>query len=79
MTSKKTVPSTAKPVILHQLDDTRRQHRIVLMRDGRPDEGQWFELHQLAVYKSLFASVIEKDGLPEGIFTVTRKAYEVLS
>lgn len=77
--SKKATATTAKPVYLHQLDAQRRQHRIVIFRDGRPDEGQWFELHQIATYKTLFASVIEKDGLPEGIFTVTRKVYEVLS
>ena len=68
-----------KPFLFHQIDSVRRQHRIVLVRDGRPDEGSWFELSQIAVYKTYLASVIEKDGLPEGIFTVTRKAYEVLA
>jgi hypothetical protein len=77
--SKKQVTPPARPTLIHQIDSVRRQHRIVLMRDGRPDEGPWFELHQIAVYKTYLAGLIEKDGLPEGIFTVTRKAYEVLA
>tara|TARA_R110000868_G_scaffold395714_1_gene667578 strand:+ start:247 stop:489 length:243 start_codon:yes stop_codon:yes gene_type:complete len=80
MSKKQAVTSpTAKPALIHQIDSVRRQHRIILMRDGRPDEGSWFDIHQIAIYKTFFASMIEKDGFPEGIFTVTRKAYEVLA
>ena len=76
---KPTKSPQPKTTVLHQIDSVRRQHRIVFMRDGRPDEGSWFELSQLAVYRGHFASVIEKDGLPEGVFTVTRRVYEVLA
>lgn len=77
--SKLSKQPTRRPAVLHQIDSVRRQHRIVFIRDGQPDEGSWFELNQLAVYRTHFASVVEKDGLPEGVFTVTRRAYEVLA
>jgi hypothetical protein len=80
MSTKKHPPITpTKPGFIHQIDSTRRQHRIIIIHSGRPDNGPWFDLPHTAFYKGLLASTVETGGLPEGIFTVSRKAYEVLS
>lgn len=78
--SKKQSPSPAsKPMLIHQIDPHRRQHRIIIITAGKPDNGPWFDTTSIAMHKGLLASTVQQGGLPEGIFIVTRKAYEVLS
>lgn len=74
MTARKTTRH-----LIHEVDQTRRQHRIVIMQGGVPIRGDWADLHQLAHLKGLTAAASEFSGLPAGIFRAQQQPCEVLS
>ena len=65
--------------LIHEVDQTRRQHRIVIMQGSVPLRGDWADLHQLAHFKGLTAAAGEFSGLPLGIFRAQQQPHEVLS
>jgi hypothetical protein len=54
------------------------QHRIVIVKEGIPSHSGWFEHHTIAVFGKYRGSLTGNAAFPQGIFTVTPVASEVL-
>lgn len=77
----KTRSTPAKPTrqLLHEVNTTTRLHRLVIVRDGRPDSSDWFEYKQIGQFKGIHFSSGMVEGFPAGPFLVRSQAYEVLA
>ena len=65
--------------LVHEINHTLRQHRLVITGGGRPDSSEWFDSTKLGTYRGYFFQCEEKAGLPSGVFTISRRPFEVLA
>jgi hypothetical protein len=79
MTSKKASQST-RPTrqLIHEHNPATRLHRLVIVRDGRPDASPWMETNTIGIYKGIHFAV-NVSTFPGGPFLVRALPYEVLA
>ena len=79
MTSKKaSQPSRPSRQLIHEHNPTTRLHRLVIVRDGRPDASSWMETNVIGIYKGIHFAV-DVSTFPSGPFIVKALPYEVLA
>lgn len=67
---------SSKSTILHEVNHV--QHRIVQVNaDGTNKSGEWKALNEIATLDKYFA-ITGESVLPQGVFTVSEKAHQVL-
>lgn len=78
-TSKKVSPPT-RPTrqLIHEHNPVTRLHRLVIVRDGRPDSSPWMEMNTIGLYKGIHFAV-DAGTFPSGPFLVKALPFEVLS
>lgn len=68
---------SAKQILVHEV--TRSEHRIVIVKgDGTNVAGEWSALGDVAV-NGKYHAIVGESKLPQGIFTCTDHAHQVLS
>ena len=77
--SKKQIPpSRPNRQLIHEHNPTTRLHRLVIVREGRPDASPWMETNVIGIYKGIHFAV-DVSTFPSGPFTVKALPFEVLS
>jgi hypothetical protein len=76
--AKKVPTKSLNNSVVHEIKAEKGQHRLVLLRNGIPSASKWFEGHQIASHGKYRAVFAHFEGLPDGVFTTSPTAHEVL-